>query len=78
MQDNDTRVYNLTTAFRWIRDQRIPRLLKVLDLELGFTPKQLKETYKRKAMQHHPDRGGSERKFEQVTTAYTELRKLIA
>lgn len=53
-------------------------MLDSLGLTADFTQEDLKQAYKRKAMEYHPDRGGSQRKFEQVTTAYTELRKLTA
>lgn len=47
---------------------------KALGLRPGITDKgELKKTYKRLAIQHHPDRGGSEEKFKQVCEAYEIL-----
>ena len=62
----------------WVRNQRVPQMLKVLDLTPDFDLVKLKAAYRREAMIHHPDRkGGDKRKFEGVHTAYVELLKTI-
>ena len=33
------------------------------------------KAYKKMAIRHHPDRGGDERKFQEITNAYHVLRK---
>lgn len=44
--------------------------LEVLGLRPGATEGQIKAAYRRLAKIHHPDRGGSEAKFIEVTAAY--------
>ena len=46
---------------------------KILDLPKSFTLTQLKENYKRIALQVHPDKGGSEQLFQLVTKSYKYL-----
>lgn len=48
---------------------------KILDISKNFTLDQLKEAYKKIALQVHPDRGGTEYMFKLVTTCYKELAK---
>lgn len=48
---------------------------KILDISKNFTLDQLKEAYKKIALQVHPDRGGTEYMFKLVTTCYKELTK---
>lgn len=47
--------------------------LKVLKLPDGYTQSMLKDAYRRAAQKAHPDRGGSQAKFVEVTQAYTVL-----
>ncbi len=51
-----------------------PEDLAILELTPPITSQQIKKQYKKLAMQHHPDRGGSEQKFCQVQSAYQRLR----
>lgn len=48
---------------------------------LGIPPtatfKEVQVAYKRQAMKHHPDRGGSMERFQELTKAYKTLRKLL-
>lgn len=48
---------------------------KILGVSKNFTLDQLKEAYKKIALQVHPDRGGTEYMFKLVTTCYKELAK---
>ncbi len=48
---------------------------KILGVSKNFTLDQLKEAYKKIALQVHPDRGGTEYMFKLVTTCYKELSK---
>jgi hypothetical protein len=47
----------------------------ILNLSLGATQTQIKAAYKRMAMKHHPDRGGSAAEFQKVRSAYEVLRR---
>lgn len=46
---------------------------QTLGLQYGATKEDLKKNYHNLAKIHHPDKGGSEEKFKEITTAYTEL-----
>lgn len=48
---------------------------KVLELPKNFSLQQLRENYKRIALQVHPDKGGSEYLFKAVTMCYHTLKK---
>lgn len=49
--------------------------LTVLGIGFGSTPDQVKSAYRAKAMKHHPDKGGNNKDFNTVKTAYDWLRK---
>jgi len=53
--------------------------LLVLDLEeeVALTETSLRAAYKRAALTSHPDKGGSEQKFEAVTRAYAYLTEIL-
>lgn len=51
-----------------------PEDLAILELTPPINAQQIKKQYKKLAMLHHPDRGGSEEKFCQVQGAYQRLR----
>jgi curved DNA-binding protein CbpA len=53
--------------------------LIVLDLEeeVALTDDALRSAYKRAALKAHPDKGGSEQKFESVTRAYAYLTEIL-
>lgn len=48
---------------------------QTLGIAPGSTVEQIKKAYKKKVMEHHPDRGGDPEKFKQVKEAYEELTK---
>jgi len=45
----------------------------ILGVPRTATPEEIKKAYRKKAMANHPDRGGDEAKFKQVTEAYEIL-----
>lgn len=44
-----------------------------LGLKRGASDDEIKKAYRKLAMKHHPDRGGDEKKFKEVSTAYEAL-----
>lgn len=46
---------------------------KILEVDRTATPEQIKQAYRKKASQHHPDKGGDTSKFQQVQAAYDIL-----
>jgi molecular chaperone DnaJ len=51
----------------------VPDLYELLDLPRHATTEEVKRAYRRKAREHHPDAGGDEEAFKQVTHAYQVL-----
>lgn len=47
---------------------------RVLGLTAAATEQEIKQAYRRLVMQHHPDRGGSAQKFQEIQEAYSALR----
>lgn len=45
----------------------------LLELARSASPDQIKKAYRSMAMKHHPDRGGDEAKFKQISEAYEVL-----
>jgi len=45
----------------------------ILGVPRNATPEEIKKAFKKKAMQHHPDRGGDATMFQRVTEAYELL-----
>lgn len=45
----------------------------ILGLKRGATDDEIKKAYRGLAMKHHPDRGGDESKFKEISTAYEAL-----
>lgn len=45
----------------------------ILGLSRGATDDQIKKAYRNLAMKHHPDRGGDEKKFKEISQAYEVL-----
>ena len=41
-----------------------------LGLKRGASPDEIKKAYRSLAMKHHPDRGGDEKKFKEISAAY--------
>lgn len=48
-------------------------LYNVLGVKKTATPSEIKKAYRKKAMTHHPDKGGDENVFKEVTKAYEIL-----
>lgn len=44
-----------------------------LGLQRGASDAEIKKAYRSLAMKHHPDRGGDEQKFKEISTAYDAL-----
>lgn len=44
-----------------------------LGLKRGASDAEIKKAYRSMAMKHHPDRGGDEKKFKEISTAYEAL-----
>lgn len=44
-----------------------------LGLKRGASPEEIKKAYRSMAMKHHPDRGGDEKKFKEISQAYEFL-----
>jgi DnaJ-class molecular chaperone len=44
-----------------------------LGLKRGASDEEIKKAYRSMAMKHHPDRGGDERKFKEISQAYEFL-----
>ena len=51
---------------------------KILGVSKNYDEKSLKKAYLKKAMVTHPDRGGSQLEFQQVSIAYTVLLKKLS
>lgn len=46
---------------------------KTLDLQENASDDDIRRAYKKLAMQHHPDRGGDQHKFQEIQEAYSTL-----
>lgn len=46
---------------------------QILGLQKGATDAEIKKAYRNLAMKHHPDRGGDEAKFKEISVAYEFL-----
>jgi DnaJ-class molecular chaperone len=51
----------------------MPDYYAVLGLDRNATPEDVKKAYKKMAIQHHPDKGGDENKFKEISEAYEVL-----
>lgn len=49
------------------------KFYKLLEVEKTATENEIKKAYKKMAIKHHPDKGGSEEKFKEITRAYEVL-----
>ena len=45
----------------------------ILGVTETATPDEIKKTYRKLAMEHHPDKGGDEEKFKKISQAYDIL-----
>jgi len=62
-------------------DSHIPELKKdyaTLDLAPGATCTDLKTSYRKLALKNHPDKGGGEEKFKEISTAFDRLKKELS
>ena len=48
-------------------------LYKILDVDKSSTSNDIKRAYKKMAFKHHPDKGGTEEKFKEISEAYEIL-----
>ena len=48
-------------------------LYKILDIDKSSTTNDIKRAYKKMAFKHHPDKGGTEEKFKEISEAYEIL-----
>ncbi len=46
---------------------------KILGVEKGASKEEIKKAFRKAAMQHHPDKGGDEKKFKEINEAYAVL-----
>ena len=47
---------------------------KILGVSKNSNDKDIKSAYRKLAMTHHPDKGGDEKKFQEVTEAYNKIK----
>jgi molecular chaperone DnaJ len=47
---------------------------EVLGISKNASPDEIKKSYRRSAVEHHPDRGGDEAKFKEINEAYEVLK----
>jgi molecular chaperone DnaJ len=47
---------------------------EILGVDKGASPDEIKKAFRRAAVEHHPDRGGSEEKFKEINEAYEVLK----
>lgn len=50
-----------------------PDPYKILGVERGATPEQVKAAYRKLASQHHPDKGGDTARFQEIQAAYEQI-----
>ncbi|HUD10744.1 MAG TPA: DnaJ domain-containing protein, partial [Candidatus Saccharimonadales bacterium] len=47
---------------------------EVLGVDKNASPDEIKKSFRRLAVEHHPDRGGQEEKFKEINEAYEVLK----
>ena len=68
--------YHLKSIPNWAR-RETPGCIKSLGLRLPCTEEEIKEAYRRRAEQLHPDRGGDRRRFALLKSQYEEAVDFI-
>ena len=48
-------------------------LYKILEIDKNASQKDISKAYKKLAFKHHPDKGGTEDKFKEISEAYSVL-----
>jgi DnaJ domain len=56
---------------------QLQKSLNLLELDMPFTMEELKRSYRAKAFQLHPDKGGSQESFVSLSEAYRYLRNYL-
>ena len=76
LETPEQEIEQLLSSFwkKMLLPEQQPEDLAILELTPPTTALQIKKQYRKLAMQHHPDRGGSEHKFCQIQGAYQRLR----
>jgi len=59
------------------KTEEIEKYLDLLELKQNPTVSELKQSYRKKVKQTHPDSGGSSEQFKKVKNAYNKLREYI-
>ncbi|NOX76469.1 MAG: DnaJ domain-containing protein [Gammaproteobacteria bacterium] len=72
---DETDVKHLLNSFwkKFMRDDERLQALRVLELEAPANWAEIKTQHRRLAMQHHPDRGGDERRLQEINVAMDVL-----
>ena len=63
-------------VFSWVLQEFIGlgvNPYEILQIKQNYTFEELRKAYKKKALQHHPDRGGDTKFFDLVTKSYLYL-----
>ena len=66
------KVWSVTSVFRRILAENNYDILEVRE---GATKKEIQEAFRRLALRHHSDRGGSVEKFKKIKRAYEDLKQ---
>lgn len=80
MDMNHQQVDELLNQFwsRFLSYQQIDENLTCLGLTSGASLADIEQSYRKLAMQHHPDRGGDSQTFTQINQAYEQLKRSYA
>merc|ERR1719428_1716048 len=55
------------------KDADTTKFYKLLDVEKSASEAEIKKAYRKLAVKHHPDKGGDQEKFKEITRAYEVL-----
>ena len=59
-------------------DEHVQKAMRVLSLQVGFTELQLRKSFYRVSLRHHPDKGGSQEKMKEIVNARDVCREYLA